>query len=444
MTRARFLVLASLTALLAACGGSSDGPSDDPGQPNVPGDEEVRSTLARDMTPNVSEAEYATFVGDTSGFAFDLFGKLVAQDGGNGNMVFSPASTSVALAMTYAGANAETRTQMATALRFTLPDATLHAAFNKLLLDLESRNIAKHETEDGPKSLRLHMADAAWAQRSYEFVPSYLDTLAVQYGAGVHILDFASDPEGSRSVINDWVAEATEDKILNLLQPGAITPNTRLVLTNALYFYGSWDSPFLRETTKDAPFHAAGGDVTVPFMSQRTVLPYAEGDGYVAASLPYDGHQLAMTFVVPDEGRFEQVRSAMTGAWLAELDQAMDSTDVSLLLPKFRFEWGSTSLKDSLMALGMTDAFDIDRADFTSMEPKGELFVGDVLHKAFIGIDEDGTEAAAATAVVMEAGAVPEEPKKVWADRPFLFMIRDVSGLVLFMGQVTNPAEAAQ
>jgi serpin B len=262
----------------------------------------------------------------------------------------------------------------------------------------------------------------------------------VNYGAGLNLLDFVSDPEGSRVTINDWVGEKTNQRIQALIPQGAIDSSTRLVLTNALYFYGSWATPFDTKDTAKADFQSADGPQNVDFMHQTGGSGYAEGDGYKAASLAYDQNKLSMVIILPDTGKLADVRSSMTSAWLAKLNTAMSSsgTEVSFALPKFKFTWGTASFKDPLTALGMKDAFVLGKADFSGIEPKKELYVSDVFHKAFVGIDESGTEAAAATAVVMKNGAAPLEPKAFTVDRPFIFLIQDQSGIVLFVGEVSK------
>ncbi len=420
-----------------ACGGSTDpDPSGQGG--NGQSANEVRSDKPFDTNPAVADADFQTFVQGTNAFGFDLYRKLT--DAASGNVFYSPLSTSMALAMTYAGAEGNTATQMAAVLHNTLPRETYHLAFNKLAVELGSRNIAPHETYDGPKSVKMLPVNASWAQKGYPILEPYLDTLSTRYDAGQHLLDFKVDPEGARLAINDWVEAHTEKKIVDLLGPGTIDTDVRLVLTNALYFYGSWNEPFDRKSTSDGVFHKAAGDVTVPMMHHSGYSSYAEGDGWQALSLPYDGGKVRMVMVLPEAGRFDEVAGKLDATWFGQTMGAMTAdSEVRMTLPKFKFSWGTESFKEPLKALGMTDAFVFGQADFTGMEATGELYVGDVLHQAFVGIDEDGTEAAAATAVVMKAGAVPGEPKVFTADRPFLFMIVDNTGLVLFVGELHDP-----
>ncbi len=430
--------LAALALLFAVGCGSSAQPSNQ--DQNNNGGDIARSSLKHDDNPQVADADYQALLDGNSDFAFSLYSELTKSD--DGNVIMSPVSATVALAMTYAGAKGETAAQMAQALHFDLPQEKLHPALNKLAMELASRNVATHHTEEGDKSLRLDLVNATWAQKNYQFNSPYLDTLAVSYDAGVHLLDFESNPDGSRKTINGWVSDNTEGKIANLIPQGAIDSTTRLVLTNALYFYGSWVYPFDKSSTADAAFHPlSGSDVQVPTMHQTETFSYAEGTNYQVVDLPYDGGAVSMRIVLPAQGHFDEVRQGLSTSWMAGVDKAVQGSEVSVSLPKFKFDWGTTSLKPALKDMGMKDAFIYPTADFTGMEPKHELYVGDVLQKAFVGVDESGTEAAAATAVIMNAGSAIEPPPKEFnADRPFLFFIRDNSGQLLFVGQVTNPA----
>lgn len=442
MKRSVSLGTLGLAALLTAACSSGSSPAD--GGQGQGGTAvtfaEARSAMAFDEAPAPPAADYAAFVSGTNDLGFDLFRKL----GPEGNFIYSPLSTATALAMTYAGARGSTASQMKAVLHDSLGQDAYAAAYNKLMVDLAARSVALHATEQGDKSLKLHLVDAAFAQTGYAFVPAYLDTLAVHYDAGVKLLDFAADADGSRQLINHWVAGETEQKIKDLLPQGSISVDTRLVLANALYFYGSWVTPFDKNATADAPFHAKGGDVQAPTMHVMAPAPYAEGDGYKVAELGYDGGKLAMTIVLPDDGKLAALEAALSGAWLSQAakDMAAYQGGVFVSLPKFKFTWGTTSLADSLKALGMSDAFSNPPADFSGIEPGKELFISDVFHKAFVGVDESGTEAAAATAVVMDRESALPDTKAFDVDRPFLFVVRDTeSGAVLFVGKVEDPTK---
>jgi serpin B len=416
----------------AGSGGSSAGAGGIPSET-----EEVRSELPHDTTPDVADGDYQAFISNTNSFGLRVFDELTT---GDANVVFSPVSVAVALGMTYAGARHDTATQMAAAMQNDLSDEAFHAANNRLALELASRNIAPHETDGGEKSLRLRLVNASWAQSGYPIEQPFLDILSTNYDAGMKLLDFIGNTEGSRQIINEWVADQTEDKIEDLIGPGALSPDTKLVLTNALYFYGSWQAVFDENATSDGTYYTLfAAEVTAEMMHQSSGFPYAEGDGYQMLDLPYDGNELAMTIVLPEAGRFSEIRDALSSDWLQQARASISNTQVAVTMPKFSFTWGTESLKEPLIALGMTDAFQPDVADLTGISTASQLFIFDVLHQAFIAVDESGTEAAAATAVIIADTSLPPTPVPFTVDRPFLFFIRDSSGLLLFVGQVTDP-----
>ena len=291
----------------------------------------------------------------------------------------------------------------------------------------------------------MRIANALWGQKTYPFRGKFAMDLHEDFGLWLELTDFASDPEGARDDINDWVEEQTEDRIQDLVPKGAIDAMTKLVLANAIYFYGPWRDPFEPVDTEDGDFHLPDGTTTsVPFMYQREYFHYAVGEGMQMLELPYANDGFAMTIILPDEGEFDAFEERLDAAALDAAIGQLAGTELRLYLPRFEFDF-SASLTDTLQAMGMTDAFDPERADFGGMvqgDPADKLFIGDVLHKAFISVDEEGTEAAAATVVVMPTGAAPaeEEPIEVRIDRPFLFAIRDTqTGSLLFLGRVMNP-----
>ncbi len=396
----------------------------------------LKSDKPRIASPEVASEELQELVNGNTAFALDLYQAL--REGSGGNLFFSPYSISIALAMTYAGARGETEKEMAQVLHFTLPQSRLHPAFNSLDLTLKSR--AQPEQEGG-KGFQLNIASAIWGQQGHKFLQEFLDTLAQNYGAGLMLLDFAHDPEAARKTINDWVSEQTEGRIQELLPRGVIDFLTRLVLTNAIYFKAAWAEPFKKELTSDGTFHLLDGSgVTVPMMHQTTDLGYAEGEGYQAVEIPYEGRKLAMVILLPAEGRFEAFERSLNAERLQSILRGMTYREVELTLPRFQVESGFR-LAETLKAMGMRTAFNPEEADFSGMDGTRNLYIGDVLHKAFVSVDEEGTEAAAATAVVIKETAMPRPPVKVTVDRPFIFLIRDLpTGTVLFLGRVLNPA----
>jgi len=397
--------------------------------------EVVQSEKQRVTSPDVNEADLETLVEGNSTFAFDLWQALREEDG---NLFYSPHSISLALAMTYAGARDETAQQMADTLHFTLPQNRLHPAFNALDLELSRRGEGA-QGKDG-EGFRLNIINAIWGQKDYEFLAEFLDLLAENYGAGLRVLDFVSAPEESRITINNWVSDQTEGRIEDLIPQGLIDALTRLVLTNAIYFNAAWQYPFSEDMTEDGPFYLLdGGEVTVPMMSQTELFGYAEGDGYQVVELLYDGGELSMVILLPAPGQFETFGDSLDAQQVDEITGRLEFRQVTLAMPRFEFE-SSFSLGEALAAMGMPVAFS-GAADFSGMTGNRDLFIADVVHKAFVFVDEAGTEAAAATAVVMPLSITPEEPVEVTVNRPFIFLIHDIeTGAILFVGRVVNPS----
>ena len=398
--------------------------------------QDAKSDLPRDLSPQVSDSDLAELVSGNSDFAFALYKRISS---GNENLFYSPYSISIALAMTYAGARGNTADEMAQALHFTLPSVSLHPAFNKLALELASRS--KAEGLEPDQAFQLSVANSLWGQIDYHFEQDFLDLLARNYAAGMRLLDFSKDPEGSRLVINDWVSRETQEKVKDIIPPGEIKSLTRLVLANAVYFKAAWQNPFAEDATRPGSFHLLDGTtVDVPMMHEQAGLRSMQGNGYRAVELPYAGRQLSMLILLPDEGKFGEVEAGLDANMLEAAAAALQPDEVDLTLPKFKFEWTAKDLPEAFKALGMTDAF-LNGADFSGMTGQPELHIGAILHKAFVGVDESGTEAAAATVVIMDKEAAAFSPVDFQVDRPFFFLIRDnPTGTILFLGRVTNPA----
>jgi serpin B len=415
----RFVWLA-LAAVLATSGCTEEGSSGPPGTWVV--SQRERSTAA---APTAQDLD-ALRAGNV-GFAADAY--RVLRDGSD-NLVFSPISMSLSLAMTYGGARGQTEAQLAEALHFTLPGDRLHAAFNWLEASLSRRELADED-------IRLHLVNASFGQQGYVFQDSYLDLLAENYGTGMALMDFASEPEAFRLAINDWVADQTSQRIPALLPPGSITDATVLALVSAIYFKAHWQWPFAPERTTRSTFHAPGGDVLVDMMHGRPRETWhAAGDGYQAVALAYRGEALEMVFILPDEGRFEAFEASLDGEVLSDVLGALQDKDILLDLPRFGFS-SDTDMKAALQELGMIDAFS-SAADFSGVNGKRDLYISDVRHQALISVNETGTEAAAASVVIEEPVSLPPT---VTFNRPFLFLVRDIeTGSILFLGRVTNPA----
>ncbi len=384
------------------------------------------------LTSDATDAETAELIAGNSAFAFDLYQRLREEQ--DGNLFYSPYSTSLALAMTYAGARGETEQQMAATMHYTLPQERLHPAFNALDTTLTSYGDDKDED-----AFQLHIANAIWGQEGYEFLRTFLDTLAENYGAGLRTVDLVNETEAARQMINDWVSEQTEEKIQDLIPKGMLDPMARLVLTNAIYFNGKWVLPFEKSNTRDEPFTLLDGStVSVPMMSQIENFKYAEGDGFQAVELPYRDSNASMLLVLPGTGRFEEIEGAFSAKSVTAITEDLTPQQVHLFVPKFTFE-SEFNLSETLIQMGMPAAF--GNADFSGMTGNRDLFISDVVHKAFVAVDEEGTEAAAATAVIMvEAEPMIQDAILMKLDRPFLFLIRDNgTGTILFVGRVLNP-----
>lgn len=394
----------------------------------------VRSGKPYRSPANVPETNLQALIEGNTVFALDLYQYLRGEEG---NLFYSPYSITLALAMTYAGAAGQTAEAMAQTLHFTLPPEQLHPALNAL-----NQRLTTPPTPPNPEEppFELHIANALWGQKDEPFRSAFLDLLAENYNAGMQTLDFPADPEGARQRINAWVAEQTRDKIRDLLQPGDITSRTRLVLTNAIYFKAAWRYPFKPEDTREGDFTLLNGQkVRVPMMHLNKELAYAEGEDYQAAALPYAGGDYEMVVLVPTTGQFKAFEQTLTPQRLDEILTRLEPTQLDLTLPRFTYD-ARLSLKSALEAMGMKIAFDPDRADFTAMSEYPGLFIGNVVHKGFVAVDEAGTEAAAATAVIMERTSMPARSATLRVDRPFIFLIRDrQSQSILFIGRVLRP-----
>jgi serpin B len=398
----------------------------------------IQSNLARALSPSVSTENQAELASDNLAFAMDLYQQLAALPG---NLFYSPYSISLALAMVYGGARGQTEQQMADSMHFSLPQEQLHPAFNALDQELSKRASA---AQDRGQGFQLNIANATWGQSGFPFLSSYLDLLAENYGAGLQTVDFANAPEGARQEINDWVARETQDKIKDIVPQGAIDALTRLVLANAIYFKASWLMPFDKSATQDAPFTTLdGSQVIVPMMSlEQNKLDYLQGAGYQAVALPYVDGNVGMLLLVPDKGQFSQFEASLDASKLQSILDGLHYTDVMLKMPRFTVE-SSFSLDDTLAEMGMPDAFNAGQADLSGMDGQHDLYLSSVIHKAYASVDEEGTEAAAATVAIVGLTAImPGEPVNLTIDRPFIFVIYDQpTQSILFVGRITNPGE---
>ena len=367
-------------------------------------------------------------------FAWDLYARLEHEPG---NLFFSPYSISGCLAMTYAGARGQTAQQMAQTLHFRTDQEQLAAGFGQLQRQLQ--------TSEQNQGMTLSLANGLWCQQAHSFLPAFLNLARNTYQATVKQVDFRTQAEPTRVQINQWVSRQTQGKITDLLQPGVLDPLTRLVLVNAIYFKGKWERQFNPTNTQNAPFAVSSQrQVTVPLMHLQANFAYAETNGVQMLELPYTGQRLSMLVLLPKavdglqalEGTLSQ---PTLESWLGRLRQAK----VNVFLPRFKLT-ARFSLGRTLAQMGMPDAFS-PAADFSGMDGARDLFISAVVHKAYVDVNEEGTEAAAATGTVMKMLAIRPVPVMTFrADHPFLFLIRDrTSGSILFLGRMLDPTQGS-
>jgi serpin B len=377
-------------------------------------------------------------------FALELYAKLRSEEG---NLFFSPYSISTALAMAHAGARGQTEAQMAGVLHFPIitkqgtelssmliQDRQKFASvFGKIIKDLNNRG------KKGGYELRV--ANALWGQEGYEFLEEFLELIKTNYGGRLNEVDFVRAAETARKTINAWVEKKTNDKIKDLISKGVLNSMTRLVLTNAIYFKGNWARQFKEDRTKDAPFTLANGrKVDVAMMNQTAEFNYMETESFQALELPYVDDELSMIILLPKEfDGLDEFEKTLTTENLSEWLDELRDREVIVSIPKFKMT-NQFALASVLKSMGMTDAFSAN-ADFSGMNGRRDLFISAVIHKAYVDVNEEGTEAAAATAVTMKLTSVgPTRIPVFCADHPFLFIIRDNhSGSILFIGRVMNP-----
>lgn len=425
LSRRRFLSGVGLTALgglLASCGiGTSAVP-------------EARSSKQRQRDPQTAPDDVRALAAGHNAFGLAFY-QLLRGDAGN--LFVSPYSIAQALTMLSAGARGNTAQQIAQVLHSAFPPERLHPVANALDLALGSRGAS----QDG---FQLEIANSIWSQRNYTFRPEFLDMLAVNYGAGLRLLDFASAPDAARATINATIAQQTHDKIHDLLPPGSIDSLTRMVLANAIYFNAKWVAPFAKRETVDSPFHLDDGStVTVPLMHQIENLRYTQSPDYQAVALPYRS-DVSMLVLLPRAGGLADFEQRLSIDQLQAIQGQLTANNIALALPKFTYHSASISLRQALTRLGMADAFSAGAADFSGMDGTRNLHLDDVYHQAVVRVDEEDTEAAAATGGGVAAVAAPTSAPPIIftmiVDRPFIFAIQDdATGALLFMGRIVNP-----
>ena len=378
-----------------------------------------------------SSDELQAIAQSNNAFALKMYGQLRQEEG---NLFFSPSSISTALAMAYAGAGGETETELAKTLHFTLPADEVHTAYASLIDILNAPNKDSYE---------LRMANRLWGQTGYGFRPKYLAVTRKSYGAELAQVDFISAAETSRKEINTWVAEQTNDKIKDLIPQGAVDSLTRLVLTNAIYFKGKWENEFDKKLTKDAPFSVTVDKrAQVPLMYQKERFKYGQTADLQLLEMPYQGDDVSMLVLLPKKvDGLSALEEQLSPENLQKWTQRMRKQEVRTYIPRFKLE-EQLVLNSVLKELGITSAFAPGQADFSGMNGRKDLYITAAIHKAFVDVNEEGTEAAAATGIVVGVTSAPLDPIVFRADHPFVFMIRDQrTDAILFMGRVTNPGE---
>ena len=396
----------------------------------------AESDVARTKVDDTARAGIPQLVADNITFAFDLYQQVKSAEG---NLVFSPYSISLAGAMLYGGAKGDTAAQISRVMQFNLPVDQFNSAFNALSLEIAGRP-GESKKIDRKNPMELDIANAVWGQKDTPFEQAYLDLLASDYGAGIHLVDFINAPDDAVNQVNDWVDAQTRGKIQKILSPDGVDQSTRMILANAIYFKAAWQEAFVKKLTADAMFTLLDGtQVTVPMMKTDEEIPVGikMGEGYTAVAIPYKGNLAEMVIIMPDEGNYSTFESALDAATFASILNGLQPASYFLYMPKFEFTT-DYDLKSILTQMGMALAFDPDNADFSGITTAERLYVEQAIHKAYILVDEEGTTAAAVTMFGVAMAALPME---ICIDKPFIFAIVDKpTGTVLFLGRVLNPA----
>ena len=378
-------------------------------------------------------ADTSTLVDNNNTFALSLYKTLSEQEG---NLFFSPYSISTALAMTWLGARGKTADEMGKTLKFSLEASRIHPAFKSLITGMNSR-----QNKD---AYELVIANRLWGQKGYTFLKSFLRDEEKYYSSPLKELDFKSNPEKARGIINRWVEKKTRDRIKDLIAKGILKKDARLVLTNAIYFKSGWQETFSKEATRKEPFHLSRTQkADVDMMHRTDRLRYGSFNDMDMLDIPYKSGELSMLVLLPSKlDGIGNVGKTLDYKKLNRCISKLSVCKVELSLPRFKTT-SELALKETLEKMGMTTPFIYGQADFSGMDGTKLLYISQVVHKAFVDVNEEGTEAAAATAVLMVAGSAPPREEKIVAfkvDHPFIFIIRDnTSGSFLFVGRIMDP-----
>ncbi len=393
----------------------------------------LQSDKQRSSAPAVDPQDIQTLVSGNSAFLFRLYPLIQPKDK---NFFFSPYSISEAMGMVYAGASGDTANQISDVMKFELPPEKLHPTFNAI-----DQELATHDK--GEEGSHLVIANSLWAQKNRPFLQSYLDRLGEDYGAGIYLVDYINQTEEARNAINQWVNEKTEEKIPEIIAEGSSSRLTRMILVNAIYFKAAWETPFAPELShRDYFFFLTGGQTMTDMMMQTDKYAYIKTATYEAIELPYKGGGVSMLIIMPTTQEFANVEKGLNYEFVNSVESALQPQNIALTMPRFKIE-SSFSLSEALIDMGILNAFAPIGANFSGIDGTRDLFLDKIAHKTFINVDENGTEAAAATAVTMKAASVEsEQPLNVAIDHPFIFIIRSrQTNTILFVGRILNPAE---
>ncbi len=397
----------------------------------------IASQLDRQLDPQVTPEGIEALVYGNTQFAIDIYDQI---SDGQDNLIFSPVSLSLALSMAMAGAESQTEVEMLSALQFPLPESEVHPAFNAALLAIEASQI--EDSGNNQEGFQLNLANALWVQAGLPIQSPFLDILALNYGAGIYRVDFKAEPDAARRAINRWVARETRDHIENIMGPGSVDPLTRLVLANAIYFKADWDESFDKGSTKKESFTLLNGsEVQVDMMKiWDETYAYHQGVNYQTVEVDYLNPDFSMVILVPDQGAFTTVEDQLTAEFITDVLNDLEYQDLNLQMPRFDIDY-QFNATPVLEQMGMAAPFERDEADFSGITEQEPLFISSVNHMAMISVDEEGTEAAAATTIMFGLGAAPPgEPITLIIDRPFIFFIvHEPTQSLLFMGRVLEP-----
>ncbi len=425
----------SSTGGASACAGLGGSPPADAGAETSVIE---RSTLAYDLAPVVSANAQSALVTDLNDFGVKIFQDLAPA---TSNFAVSPISGFLALTMTADGAQGATADEIKAVL---YPDVSLNevqAATNQLEQRVRGYVRAPVQTSDGEKKIELNLANDVFVQAGMAIKQPFLDNLAVNYNAGIEQVNFTTDPDGVRNIINNWVANETQCLIQNLIPSGALDQRTRLVLVNALYMYAAWQADFNPQYTQPGTFYGISGNTSTDFMQGTLSVNFAAGTGWQAVDISYYGGSLVLTAILPNAGQFGTVKSNLSAAWLSNFDAVAQPMAMGVILPKFKLSGNSVSWLSALEDLGINQLFDEAECDLSGVTQDTVLYVNNVLQQVYIDVSEQGTEAAAATAVIeysIDIAGAGSPPPVITFDRPFLLFVRERSGPVLFAGQVVS------